>query len=67
MFSREAIALWEIMLQTCHIFAPEVTQLKSVLSHVVVVLQIYYLISSAGGWLSQHCCVVATATLYKSQ
>ena len=38
-------------------------------SHVVrvEVLQIYYLLSCAGGWLSQHCCNVATATRYKSQ
>ena len=41
----------------------------SQVSHVVEVevLQIYYLLSCAGGWLSQHCCVVATAVLYKSQ
>ena len=36
-------------------------------SHVVGVLKIYYLLSCAGGWLSQHCCVLATAILYKSQ
>ena len=37
----------------------------SYLSHVVGVeiMQIYYLLSCAGGWLSQHCCVVATADI----
>ena len=42
-------------------------RLLSLVSHVVGVLQIYYLLSCAGGWLSQHCCLVATAILYKSQ
>ena len=36
-----------------------------VLSQVVGVLQIYYLLSCAGGWLSQHCCVVAKAILFE--
>ena len=39
---------------------------KTILSHVVGVLQIYYLLSCAGGWLSQHCCVVATVIRCKS-
>ena len=30
-------------------------------------IAIYSLLSCADGWLSQHCCVVATAILYKSQ
>ena len=36
-------------------------------SHVVGVLQICFLLKCAGGWLSQHCCVVATAIFYKCQ
>ena len=42
------------------LFAP------AVLSHVVGVLQIYYLLSCVDGWLSQHGCVVATVILYNS-
>ena len=37
------------------------------MSHVVGVLQISYLFSCAGSWLSQHCCVIATVIIYKSQ
>ena len=37
------------------------------LSHVVGVLKSYYLLKCAGGWLNQHCCVVATAIFHKSQ
>ena len=37
------------------------------LSHVVGVLQISYLLSCAGGWLSQHYYAIATVIIYKSQ
>ena len=37
------------------------------LSHVVGVLKVYYLLSYAGSTLGQHCCMVATANIYKSQ
>ena len=42
---------------------------RTSLSHVVgvEVLPIYYSLSCAGGWLSQHYCVVAAAILIKSQ
>ena len=36
-------------------------------SHVVGVLKVIYLFSCAGGQLSQHCGVVATANIYKSR
>ena len=35
------------------------------MSHVVGVLQIFYLLSCVGGWLSQHDCVEATAILFE--
>ena len=38
-----------------------------VVSHVVGVLKDYYLLSYAGSALGQHCCMVATANIYKSQ
>ena len=36
-------------------------------SHAVGVLKVYYLLSYAGSTLGQHCCMVATANIYKSQ
>ena len=36
------------------------------MSHVVGVLQIYYLLSCADGWLSQHYYATATVVIYKS-
>ena len=37
------------------------------LSHVVGVLEVYYLPSYAGSTPGQHCCMVATVNIYKSQ
>ena len=42
-------------------------ELNVVVSHVVGVLKVYYLLSYAGSTLGQHCCMVATANIYKSQ
>ena len=40
---------------------------RTSLSHVVGLLKVYYLLSYAGSTLGQHCCMVATANIYKSQ
>ena len=40
---------------------------RTSLSHVVRVLEVYYLPSYAGSTLGQHCCMVATVNIYKSQ
>ena len=52
-----------------NIFRVQLTYHAYRVSHVVgvEVLQIYFLLSRAGGWLSQHCCDVAKAILIKSQ
>ena len=44
----------------CHFF-------QIVMSHVVGVMEVYYLPSYAGSTLGQHCCMVATVNIYKSQ
>ena len=47
--------------------APSKTYLYLEVSHGVGVLKVYYLLNYAGSTLSQHCCMVATANIYKSQ
>ena len=37
-----------------------------VVSHVIGLFQFYYLFSCAGGWLNQHCFVIATVIIYKA-
>ena len=40
---------------------------SATLSHAVGVLQIYYLLSCAGVWLSQHYYAIVTVIIYRSQ
>ena len=49
------------------VLAGSFATINHALSHVVGVLKVCYLLSCAGGWLSRHCCVVATAVIYKFQ